>query len=125
MPLARRVSHALAHEKLEEVFNEALANDTSFPARLFDLSSRLDLLNGVPVNKAGDLYDDMKGNVIGRNAVRALVANYIYLYRIDYKDHQAICRRLGIEYADEKVKLDPSQKKLRQSTSGKGKKHRK
>lgn len=114
--LARRVSHALAHEKLEEVFDETLKNDSSFPARMFDLSSRLDLLNGVPVNRAGDLYDDLRGNVIGRNIVRALVGNYLYLYRIDYKDHQSICQRLGIDYADEKDKLRPAKKKFRRIT---------
>ena len=111
--LARRVSHALSHEKLEEVFDEILTADQSFPSRLFDLSSRLDLLNGVPINKAGELYDDLKGNVIGRNAVRALVANYIYLYRIDYREHQAVCHKLDIDYDDEKANIATSNKKLR------------
>jgi hypothetical protein len=116
--LARRVSHALAHEKLEGVFDDALLSDSSYPARMYDLSARLDLVNGVPVNKASALYRDLDGNIIARNAVRSLVGNYLYLHRIDHKTRQEVCQKLGIEY--DRENFNPGQKKSRALPAPKG-----
>jgi hypothetical protein len=115
--LARRVSHALAHEKLEEVFDDVLKSNQNFPSRMFDLSCRLDLISGIPVNRAGDLFDALDGNVVGRNVVRALVGNYLYLHRVDFREHQQVCKRLGIDYGEEKDKLNVEVKKLRHVAS--------
>jgi len=108
--LSRRVSHALAHEHLEPIFDAVLLNERSNATRILDLSTRLDLGNGVPVNKAGDLFDDLVGNTICRNAVKALVGNYLYLHRVDHADRQQMCARIGIAY-DNSEFFDPSQKK--------------
>ena len=114
--LTRRVSHSLAHELLKRTFEKVVAADNSIPNRLFDLSIKLDIANGIPSNEAESFYKQMKGNVLVRTVIRALVINHLCLYKIPHSERQSICKKLEIDLDSQM--LQPGQKKSKEVIRG-------
>ena len=88
--ILKAVSHAVGHEKLVEIYAQALKEDESSGTKLIDLSIRLDNFKSAPESEIGQLQKHFKHNTFALAVLRDLVANYLYLMPVEESTRQRL-----------------------------------
>jgi Calcineurin-like phosphoesterase len=111
--MVKRVSFAVGLERLQETYKTVLETSGEHLAiRLIDLSVQLDHFSGFPEGDIDQLWADVRKNNFCRTLIRDMVAQYIYLFGLDYRILPRIGKKLDIKVSDPRL-LDPRMKKLK------------
>jgi Calcineurin-like phosphoesterase len=94
----KKISSSVGTEKLSEIFNTILTENSTNAVRLIDISIKLDHIQKIPFNDITSLKKDLldSNNLIAYNILRGLVLNHLYMFDTSYKDKQKICTHLDI-----------------------------
>jgi hypothetical protein len=119
----KHVSDSVSTEKVSQTLEEVLRDDKNPSIKVIDLSIRLDHYNQFPQSHILDLAKLFSGNLFALNLVRYLVWTHLYIYRVDYREKQFACEKLGIAIENQTKLLSVGTKKgsARRSAPEKGK----
>jgi hypothetical protein len=111
--MIKRLSLAIGVVDLKRTYEQVKEDlgEHNIPARLIDLSIKLDHFNSIP----GDiiaLEQDLKGNITAYTILRLLVAEFLYLFPCDYKTEQKMIKLFSFQPArlmlgEKKVRRKP------------------
>jgi len=121
----KHVSDSVGTEKVAQTLEELLRNDENPSIKVIDLSIRLDHYDQFPQSQILDLSKRFDGNMFALSLVRYLVWTHLYMFRVDYKDKQFACEKLGIAIENQNKLLAMGKKKVNTRRSGAGKPKRK
>jgi hypothetical protein len=109
--IVKRVSAAVGLQELSGTYADVLeALGPILPARLIDVSIRLDHFDAVPVTQIEGVARDVTGNHFSRRVLRDLVANHFYLFQVDYRSRQTLGELLEIRATEPKYLDNPTKK---------------
>jgi hypothetical protein len=108
----KKISYAVGHQHLGETYDRiADENPDSTAVALIDLSIRLDHTNVVPEYQITRLRDQVVGNLFSYSLLRQLIADYLYLYRVNIRTLQRLGGMFKIEGVTSAAFLLPDEKK--------------
>ncbi|MGE3807275.1 MAG: metallophosphoesterase, partial [Gemmataceae bacterium] len=122
----KHVSDSVGTEKVAQTLEEVVKSDENPSTKVLDLSVRLDHYDKFPQSQIAELAKEFADNIFALGLVRQLVWNHLYMYRVDYRQKQSACEKLGISIEsqtkllthDTKVNSGPGQ-------SARSKRHKK
>ena len=94
--MIKRISKAVGHSQLGEIYKEVLGRYGSNSASLIDVAIRLDKL-GFPDEKINDLSGRFRSNIYCGRILRQLVVEHFYLFPTPEATKQRVCQELGID----------------------------
>ena len=88
--MLKRLSIAVGVADLKETYDQVreLAGEDNIPARLIDLSIRLDHFGHIPEADVRELEKLLRSNITAYTILRLLVADFLHLFPCDYKTEQ-------------------------------------
>jgi hypothetical protein len=97
----KRISYAVGHPMLEETYKDVLREEGERTCiRMVDLSVKLDHFSRFPEDEVLAMSEKLKrNNFFSSTVLRDLVANYLYLFPLDYETRQRVGSKLQIETA--------------------------
>jgi 3',5'-cyclic AMP phosphodiesterase CpdA len=108
----KKISYAVGHQHLGETYDRiAEQNPDNTAVALVDLSVRLDHTNVVPEYQITRLRDQVVGNLFSYSLLRQLIADYLYLYRVNIRTLQRLGEMFKIEGVTSAAYLLPDEKK--------------
>jgi hypothetical protein len=108
----KKISYAVGHQHLGETYDRIVEeNPDSTAVALVDLSIRLDHTNVVPEYQITRLRDQVVGNLFSYSLLRQLIADYLYLYRVNIRTLQRLGGMFKIEGVTSAAFLLPDDKK--------------
>jgi len=82
--IAKRVAGAVGLEDLKATFDDVLARlNHAMPTRLIDITVRLEHFRNPPVAQIESMAKETHRNFYAHSVLRGLVADYLYLYRVE------------------------------------------
>lgn len=93
----KKVSSSVGSDKLSDTFRRVLHSNNTVAVKLIDLSIKLDHKQVIPVSEIEQLKNELKNNnLIGYSLLRGLVINHLYMFKINFREKQRICKLLNI-----------------------------
>jgi hypothetical protein len=114
--MIKRVSFSVGLEDLRETYEAVRkkAGESDIPTRLIDLAIHLDHFPRVPISDIESLERSLTGNIVAYNTLRILVADYLYLFPVGYKERQKLIALLKFD----RLKPLLTEKKVKQLPPG-------
>ena len=107
--MTKRISSAVGLHELSGTFADVLEQlGAPLAVRIIDASIKLDHFPSVPFEQIKAIAEDTNNNHFTRRVLRDLVANHMYLFKVDYKSRQKLGALLDIRGTDSKYILNPS-----------------
>ena len=107
--MTKRISSAVGLHELSGTFADVLEQlGAPLAVRIIDTSIKLDHFPNVPIEEIKAIAKDTKNNHFTKRVLRDLVANHMYLFKVDYKSRQKLGAMLDIRGTDSKYILNPS-----------------
>ena len=121
--MIKRISAAVGHEKLQEIYAEVKRNLKSTTAvELIDLTIRLDHFRGVPHTDINKLEKKtIKDNRFSYRILRDLIGHFLFLFPVDVQDKQKLVNKFDIQTSQTNLLLNDF-KRTTKKTSGKRRK---
>lgn len=112
--MIKKTSSAVGLEDLRETYEAVReqAGEFHIPTRLIDLAIRLDHFPKLPMADIEQLASYSSSNHVRYSILRALVADHLYLFPVDYKDRQKLAALLHFQTA----RILLAEKKIKQLT---------
>lgn len=95
----KRISYAVGHQDLMPTYDRMLEEDGALATRVIDVAIRLDYSDVVPQLALKRLRSDVSSNIFSFVVCRDLVADFMYLYRVDASDVQMLGSTWDIKIA--------------------------
>ena len=95
----KRISFAVGHPMLEETYKDVLTEEGERTCiRLVDLSVKLDHFTRFPEDEVLAMWEKLRAkNFFSSTVLRDMVANYLYLFPLEYETRQRVGSKLQIE----------------------------
>jgi hypothetical protein len=95
----KRISYAVGHPMLEETYKDVLREEGERTCiRMVDLSVKLDHFSRFPEDEVLAMSERLRrNNFFSTTVLRDMVANYLYLFPLDYETRQRVGSKLQIE----------------------------
>jgi hypothetical protein len=90
----KRVSYAVGHLELIPTYEKVLSSNDTLATRVIDVVIKLDHDNRIPDNTLKELRKRVLKNPFTYTVIRDLVADFLYLYKLDHP----IMQRLGVSW---------------------------
>lgn len=101
----KKVSSSVGSDKLSDTFRRVLQSNDTVAVKLIDLSVKLDHKQVIPVSEIEQLKNELKrNNLIGYSLLRGLVINHLYMFKINFREKQRICKLLNISIESHRKK---------------------
>ncbi len=108
----KKISYSAGHQHLRETYDRiAEQHPGNIAVGLVDLAMKLEHTNEVPTFEITRLRDQVLGNLFSYSVLRQLVADYLYLYRVNIRTLQKLGQMFEIEGATSAAYLLPDEKK--------------
>ncbi len=116
--IIKRISAAVGHEKLQEIYAEVRRNFNSTQSvDLIDLSIKLDHFKGIPFSEIAKLEKETrKSNRFGFGILRDLIAHFLYLFPVDASDRQRLASKFEIKTNDVLLLANDSKRSIKKSS---------
>ena len=109
--MTKRISSSVGLHELSGTFTDVLKGlGQTLPARLIDLSIKLDHFPGFPLKEIEELADETSRNRFTKRVLRDLVASHFYLFKVDYRIRQKLSEKLDIQGTAKRYIANPSKK---------------
>jgi hypothetical protein len=86
----KRVAYAVGHSDLTKTYRRVLDEDTSLSTAVIDVAIKLDHSERIPEKELRVLKSRVSNNTYATMVIRDLVADFIYLYNVDYPMMQVL-----------------------------------
>jgi hypothetical protein len=106
----KRISYAVGHSDLTNTYNRVLEKATDLATRIIDTVIKLDHFDHPPEKELNDLAPRLKKNPFAYNVMRDIVADYLYLYNVEYQTMQRLGQKWEIAISPPKYLLNRSKK---------------
>ena len=109
--MTKRISSAVGLYELSGTFTDVLNHlGETLAVRIIDTSVKLDHFPNVPFEEIKTIAKDTKHNHFTKRILRELVADHMYLFKVDYRLRQKLGEMLDIQGTDPKYISNPSKK---------------
>ena len=96
--MIRKISYSVGHEELGETYDKVLAlNPGNAAVRMVDLAVKLEHMATVPEYEIFSLRDKLVGNLFTYQVLRQLIADFLYLHRVEFRTLQRLGGLFKIE----------------------------
>jgi hypothetical protein len=96
--MIRKISYSVGHEQLGETYEKVLALSPGNAAvRMVDLAVKLEHMATVPEYEIFSLRDKVVGNLFTYQVLRQLIADFLYLHRVEFRTLQRLGGLFKIE----------------------------
>jgi UDP-2,3-diacylglucosamine pyrophosphatase LpxH len=86
----KRISYAVGHGDLSNTYGRLLTRTPNTATRVIDATIKLDHFDRIPETELKKLSTDLEKNYFTYSVVRDLVADYLYLYSVDFQTMQKL-----------------------------------
>ncbi|MGA9471560.1 MAG: hypothetical protein WBV36_03800 [Terriglobales bacterium] len=95
----KRISLSVGAEELRKTYEAVReeAGESHIPTRIIDLAIKLDHFARIPEGDVEDLKRRLQGNPVVYTTLRMLVAEFLYLFPVDYKVRQRMIDLLDFQ----------------------------
>lgn len=91
-----KISSSMGSEHLRETFRKMLQTNNTIAYQLVDISIKLNFFGKFPLRDVEDLLKEIKGKNLPYTLLRAMVINYLYMFPVELRERQRICKLLNI-----------------------------
>jgi hypothetical protein len=96
--MIRKISYAVGHQQLGETYEKIVdLNPDNTAVRMIDLAIKLEHMNVVPEFDINRVRDKVVGNLFTYQILRQLIADYLYLHRVEFRMLQKLGSMFTIE----------------------------
>lgn len=106
----KRISYAVGHSDLSNTYARVLEQDKSLATRAIDATIKLDHFDHIPERELKRLSEDVEKNHFTYSVMRDVVADYIFLYNVDFPKMQRLGSQWDIKVSAPKYLLNRSKK---------------
>ncbi len=96
----KRLSMAIAHEKLDKTIDQIEKLFQNTAGRLVDIAVRLEYQKGSAVEKVKQASEKLKDNNLATFLLRRFVIDYLYMFGIPVREQQSLCEEMDIQIGD-------------------------
>lgn len=109
--IIKRISTAVGLQELSGTYADVLQElGPAIPGKLIDLCIRLDHFRAIPLDDIESMASDLRSNHFTRRVLRDLVANHMYLNKVDYRSRQRLGALLDIRSTDVRFLENPDKR---------------
>ncbi|HEY1462189.1 MAG TPA: hypothetical protein VGF44_02080, partial [Terriglobales bacterium] len=107
-----KISYNVGHQHLSETYDKiAEQNSNNTAINMVDLAIKLEHTSSLPEFEISRLRDQVIGNRFGTSVLRQMIADYLYLYRVNTRTAQRLGQMFEIEGVTSPIYLLPDNKK--------------
>lgn len=106
----KRISYAVGHGDLSTTYARVLEHDQSLATRAIDATIKLDHFEHIPEKELKRIAEQVKKNHFTYSIMRDVVADYLYLYNVDFPKMQKLGDQWDIKVSVPKFMLNRSKK---------------
>jgi hypothetical protein len=107
----KKISFAVGHHHLGDTYDKLLEQHESTSIHLVDLAIKLEHFSVVPNSEIDSLSDKVEGNAFSATILQRMVADFLYLYRVDFRTLNRLGAKFKIEGISKPQFLLPDEKK--------------
>ena len=96
----RKISRYIGSKALSPSMQEFLNAMGTVVAELIDNAIKMDYFGEFPYAEIRKLARKIEHNTLAYTVLRSLVVNYLYMFKVGYKDRQRICEEFSIKMSD-------------------------
>lgn len=95
--MVKRVTQAVGHDKLKNVFEEILAKNDINSVLLIDISNKLELSSHLPYEEVRSAKEQVEKNFMALSVLQGLAKNYLYMFNTTVEEKQRLASLLNLK----------------------------